>query len=90
MWRFFRSIWLWGLIIGIAAWAYYDADVLNVVLVTLQFGAQILFAILFMIVQFGALFWFLSRSRTEVILPGDAKSLTLTDYKGQKQLVKLV
>ena len=88
--RFIRAIWLWVLLISIVTWSLMDSEVLNVVLLSLQFAGQILFAILFMIVQFGALFWFMSRSRTEVILPGDPKSLTLADYKGQKQLVKLV
>ncbi|MBI5054264.1 MAG: AAA family ATPase [Chloroflexi bacterium] len=88
--RFVKATWLWALIIGIAIWSYLDADVLNAVLLALQFAFQIVFALFFAIMQFVAIFWFMSRSKTEIILPGDPKSLTLADYKGQKMLVKLV
>ncbi len=88
--RFIRAIWLWVLIAGIATWAVLDLNVLNMVLLVLEFAGRLLFAVFFIVIQFGAMFWIMSRSRTEVILPGDSKSLTLADYKGQKQLVKLV
>ena len=42
------------------------------------------------IVQFGLLFWFLSRPQVEVIRPGDDTTVTFDDYWGQPQLVKLV
>jgi len=90
LWRFVKAVWLWVLIIVIATWSYFDADVLNMVLIALEFAGRILFALFFAIIQFVAIFWFMSRSKTEIILPGDPKSLTLADYKGQKQLVKLV
>ena len=88
--RFVKATWLWVLIISIAVWSYLDADVLNAVLLALQFAFQIVFALAFAIMQFVAIFWFMARSKTEIILPGDPKSLTLADYKGQKMLVKLV
>jgi len=56
----------------------------------LRFGMQLSFGMMFMIVQFGALFWFLSRSKTITILPGDKTDLTLADYKGQPALVNLM
>jgi cell division protease FtsH len=90
VWRFVKAVWLWVLIIVIATWSYIDQEVFNVVLVGLEFAFRILFALAFAILQFVAIFWFMSRSKTEIILPGDPKSLTLADYKGQKQLVKLV
>jgi len=88
--RFVKATWLWAFIIGVGMWSYLDADVLNAVLLILQFAFQILFALFFAIIQFVAIFWFMARSKTEIILPGDPKSLTLADYKGQKMLVKLV
>ncbi|MEK7275896.1 MAG: AAA family ATPase, partial [Chloroflexota bacterium] len=88
--RITRSAAPWALVGGIATWAYLDADVLNMVLIALEFAGRILFALAFAIMQFVAIFWFMARSKTEVILPGDPKSLTLFDYKGQKQLVKMV
>jgi cell division protease FtsH len=59
-------------------------------LVGLGFVGQLLFGILFMVVQFGALFWFISRTRTVIIRPGDAKTVTFDDYWGQPALVGLV
>ena len=56
----------------------------------LRFGVQLSFGMMFMVVQFGALFWFLSRSKTITILPGDKTGLTLLDYKGQPALVNLM
>ncbi len=48
-------------------------------------------AVLFTIVlQFGLLFWFLSRPNVEIIRPGDDTTVTFDDYWGQPQLVKLV
>jgi cell division protease FtsH len=43
-----------------------------------------------MIIQFGAVFWFMSRSRVERIRPEDPKVITFDDYWGQPNLKKLV
>lgn len=82
----------WWLFLGIilALWAWADPVNLNMLLVGLGFVGQLLFAILFMVVQFGALFWFISRTRTVVIKPGDTKAVTFDDYWGQPALLKLV
>ncbi len=90
LWRFVKATWWMVLMMGIAIWCYFSADVLNIVLSVLQFVLQLLLILGMAIMQFVAIFWFMSRSKTEIILPGDPKSLTLADYKGQKQLVKLV
>ena len=62
----------------------------NAVLVILQFAAQILFAIVYAIIQFVAIFWFMSRSKVEKVRPTDAKSITFDDYWGQPNLKALV
>ena len=49
---------------------------------------QLAFAILFMVVQFGALFWFLSRGRTYWILPGET-GISFKDYRGQKDILEV-
>jgi len=90
LWRFVKSTWWIAALIVIAVWCYLSADVLNAVLTIMQFLIQLIAVLAISILQFVAIFWFMSRSRTEIILPGDSKSLTLVDYKGQKQLVKLV
>jgi cell division protease FtsH len=48
---------------------------------------QLLFAMLFMIIQFVALFWFLARGRTYWILPGETGS-TWDDYRGNPEIVE--
>ena len=81
----------WLLLLGVlGVWAYLDSSVLNLVLLGLEFVGQLLFAVLFMVVQFGALFWFISQARVEVIKPGDPKAVTFDDYWGQPELVRLV
>jgi cell division protease FtsH len=49
---------------------------------------QLAFAILFMVVQFGALFYFLSRGRTYWILPGET-GISFKDYRGQKDILEV-
>ncbi len=87
---FVRSYWIWGALAYIGIRAYVDTEFLNLLLVVLQFAFQLLFAVLFMIIQFGSIFWFMSRSKVEMIRPGDPKALTFDDYKGQDHLLKLV
>ncbi|WP_163100679.1 AAA family ATPase [Peribacillus alkalitolerans] len=48
---------------------------------------QLLFAMMFMIIQFVALFWFLARGRTYWILPGETGS-TWDDYRGNPEIVE--
>ena len=82
----------WWLILAVAmiVWASADPSVLNLFLLAISFIGRLLFAILFMIVQFGALFWFISRTRTVVVKPGDDKEVTFDDYWGQPALLSLV
>jgi len=82
----------WFLILGgiLVLWAASDPAVLNLGLLVVQFVGRLLFAVLFMVVQFGALFWFISRTRTVVVKPGDDKQVTFDDYWGQPALLKLV
>jgi cell division protease FtsH len=88
--RIFRRFWFVGLGLLLALWGWADPANLNLLLAGLSFVGQILFAILFMVVQFGALFWFISRTRTILIKPGDKKAVTFDDYWGQPALLQLV
>ncbi|HCU97957.1 MAG TPA: hypothetical protein DGM69_01275, partial [Chloroflexi bacterium] len=86
----FRRLW-WVILAGLMLfWASADPSVLNLFLLAISFIGRLLFAILFMVVQFGALFWFISRTRTVVVKPGDDKQVTFDDYWGQPALLKLV
>ncbi|MFQ5408256.1 MAG: AAA family ATPase [Anaerolineales bacterium] len=89
-WHFARRFWL-PLVVGfMVLWALADPSVLNLLLLGLAFFGRLLFAMLFMVVQFGALFWFMGRTRTVVIKPGDPKTVTFDDYWGQPELISLV
>ena len=46
-----------------------------------------LFAVLFMIIQFAALFWFLGRGRTYWVMPGET-GVGFKDYRGQKDVLE--
>ena len=48
---------------------------------------QLLFAVLFMIIQFAALFWFLGRGRTYWVMPGET-GVGFKDYRGQKDVLE--
>ena len=78
------------LIAGLAFTIWSNETLLNVFLQLLSFIGQLLFAILFMVVQFGSLFWFMSRSKIERIRPEDPKLITFDDYWGQPRLKRLV
>ncbi|WP_260115464.1 AAA family ATPase [Paenibacillus hexagrammi] len=48
---------------------------------------QLLYAVVFIIIQFVALFWFLARGRTYWILPGETGA-TWEDYRGNPEIVE--
>jgi len=62
----------------------------EVTLTILSLVLRTISAIGFLMVQFIGLFWFLSRSKSVTILPGDKTGLSLLDYKGQPALVGLM
>jgi len=49
---------------------------------------QLLFAVLFMVVQFGALFWFLARGRTYWVKPGET-GVGFNDYRGNPEVLEV-
>ncbi len=49
---------------------------------------QLLFAVLFMVVQFGALFWFLARGRTYWVKPGET-GVGFQDYRGNPEVLEV-
>ena len=85
--RFFFGILGWAAFNGLIYWAIVSPEVLNLILVVLGFALRIVFAISFVVIQFVAIFWFMARSRVEVIRPGDPKQVTFDDYKGQPHLI---
>jgi len=88
--RFFFGIMAWAAFNGLIYWAIISPEVLNIILNLLGVVLQFAFAISYIVIQFVALFWFMARSRVEVIRPGDPKQITFEDYKGQPNLLKMV
>ena len=88
--RFFFGILGWAAINGLIYWAIVNPEVLNIILNVLGVLLQIAFAIFYVVIQFVAIFWFMARSRVEIIRPGDPKTVTFDDYKGQPNLLKMV
>lgn len=88
--RFFFGIMGWAALNGLVYWAIINPEVLNIILVVLGLALRIVFAIVFVVIQFVAIFWFMAQSRVETIRPGDPKQVTFDDYKGQPHLLKLV
>jgi cell division protease FtsH len=81
---------LFAVAVGTVIWALLDPEVMNIILAVLRLALQFLFIMFLAIGQFVAIFWFMSRSKVQVIRPGDPKQLTFADYKGQPNLLKLV
>jgi cell division protease FtsH len=88
-WVKWRKIILW--VAAIAIIGIYvltgGPQVQNVTMTILNIAIQLLLAMVFMIIQFVALFWFLARGRTYWILPGETGS-TWNDYRGNPEIVE--
>ncbi|WP_332237392.1 AAA family ATPase [Sporolactobacillus sp. KGMB 08714] len=63
------------------------SGVWNVALTVLNLVFQLFFAVLMIIIQFAALFWFLARGRTYWIMPGETGS-NWNDYRGNPEIVE--
>lgn len=72
--------------LGVLVWIG-GPTVWGVVFGIFGFVFQLLFAAMFLIIQFVALFWFLARGRTYWILPGETGS-TWDDYRGNPEIVE--
>jgi len=88
--RHWRALVFWLIVvIGFFVWFLPNSETL---MPFVMYGGylvfQLLFAIMFMVVQFGALFYFLSRGRTYWVMPGET-GITFKDYKGQKDVLEV-
>ncbi len=89
--RFVRLRWLWLVIVGIIIWyfAVFIAPQLRSPSPgeVLLYAFQIVFAVLFGIMQFVAIFWFLGRPRLYWVMPGET-GVTFEDYKGNPEVLE--
>ena len=89
--RFVKLRWLWLILAGIVDWYF----IVNVIpqLTPPSPGSiflyvfQIAFAVLFIVIQFAALFWFLGRPRLYWVMPGET-GINFDDYKGNPEVLE--
>lgn len=78
--------------IGSLAWLIFFSPWSNTLREPFLFGLlmlfQIMFAIVFVIIQFAAIFWFLGRSRVYWIMPGET-GVGFADYRGNPEILEL-
>ena len=86
--------WGWVLLAGLLVAGYFAWFVPNFgwggsLFATLgSLAAQLLFAAFFLIIQFGALFWFLGRARVYWLGPGET-GVGFKDYRGNREVLDL-
>ncbi len=89
--RFVKLRWFWLLIVSIIIWYFFIYIVPQLsppspgTIFTYAF--QIIFAVLFGIMQFVAIFWFLGRPRLYWVMPGET-GVTFDDYKGNPEVLE--
>src|SRR5574341_284332 len=89
LWPLVRAALLLAAVVLLAYAAWRDARVLDVTLSVLVFVAQVFLLFFGIAILCVGLFWSLSRSRIDILRPGDSKAITLSDYWGQPRLVTL-
>jgi len=88
--RNWKALAFWLLLLGVIVfyvlpnWKTVSGPLLTI----LQLLFQLLFAAMFLIIQFGALFWFLGRGRVYWIEPGES-GIWFKDYKGNPSVVEV-
>ncbi len=79
----------WAIVVP-AVHIFFPSNGLATLMAVAMLALNFVYAIFFMIIQFGSMFWFMGRTRSTEIHPGDPKVITWDDYWGQKHLVKRV
>jgi cell division protease FtsH len=85
-WRKFLLCFLALIFVGVLLWVGGPSS-WAIVLEIMSVLMQLLFAVLFIIIQFVALFWFLARGRTYWLLPGETGA-AWDDYRGNPEIVE--
>ncbi|MBZ0284632.1 MAG: AAA family ATPase [Anaerolineae bacterium] len=85
--RFISNGWWWKALLVFFIFCLFDANLMTTFLSVMGVVAQILILISITMVQFVAMFWFLSRSRTYDVMPG-TEGINFDDYRGQPELLE--
>jgi cell division protease FtsH len=89
--RFAKRRWIWLVLFSVVLW-YFFFNMLPQLSApspgtVLAYVFQIGFAVMFIIIQFGALFWFLGRPRLYWVMPGET-GVGFDDYKGNPEVLE--
>jgi ATP-dependent Zn protease len=89
--RFVKLRWIWLVLLGIVVWYWITYIQPQLTAPSpgsiLLYAFQIVFAILFGIMQFVAIFWFLGRPRLYWVMPGET-GVNFDDYKGNPEVLE--
>lgn len=85
--RFLRNGWIWKTVLTVFIVGLFVPSVMTLLLTILGVVISVGVFMLTIVVQFVAIFWFLSRSRTYEIMPG-SEGVSFADYKGQPELLE--
>lgn len=85
--RFVRSGWIWKTLLAIFIIGLLVPSVMRLLLTVFGVAISIGIFMAIFVLQFVAMFWFLSRSRTYEIMPG-TEGISFADYKGQPELLE--
>src|SRR5256884_4398366 len=89
--RFVKLRWPWLILAGIVAW-YFIVNVIPKLPAPSRemiflYVFKIAFAVLFIVIQFAAFFWFLGRPRLYWVMPGET-GINFDDYKGNPEVLE--
>ncbi|MBI1278732.1 MAG: AAA family ATPase [Anaerolineaceae bacterium] len=85
--RFLRSGWIWKTVLTVFIIGLLIPSVMRLLLTILGVTISVGVFMMTIVVQFVAIFWFLSKSRTYEIMPG-TEGVSFDDYKGQPELLE--
>jgi cell division protease FtsH len=89
--RFAKRRWIWLVLLSLVLWYFFFNIVPQLSApspgTVLAYVFQIGFAVMFIIIQFGALFWFLGRPRLYWVMPGET-GVSFDDYKGNPEVLE--
>ena len=89
--RFAKRRWIWLILLSLVLWYVFFNIVPQLSApspgTVLTYVFQIGFAVMFIIIQFGALFWFLGRPRLYWVMPGET-GVSFDDYKGNPEVLE--
>ncbi|MFL5661057.1 MAG: AAA family ATPase, partial [Ktedonobacteraceae bacterium] len=89
--RFVKLRWLWLIIAAVVGWYFivYMVPQLSPPSpgVLFLYAFQIMFAVMYIVIQFAALFWFMGRPRLYWVMPGET-GVGFNDYKGNPEVLE--